>query len=103
MSFAFRFVIRVETQRRLHEEIDRLEQAVVDQFMLNPKNVSASGMSGVLTNERLGCNMATEANIYRTNQQQKERLLQEHTVDGYLDRITARSKDLQMLYKDEDG
>ncbi|KAF9976560.1 hypothetical protein BGZ73_008315 [Actinomortierella ambigua] len=26
-----------EHQRRLHEEVDRLEQAVVDQFMLNPK------------------------------------------------------------------
>ncbi|KAG0003836.1 hypothetical protein BGZ80_005727, partial [Entomortierella chlamydospora] len=60
------------TQRRLHEEIDRLEQAIVDQFMLNPKT-------------------------------HKERLLQEHTVDGYLDRISARSKDLQVLYKDEDG
>lgn len=30
---------QLETQRRLHEEIDRLEQAVVDQFMLNPKTV----------------------------------------------------------------
>ena len=30
---------QIETQRRLHEEIDRLEQAVVDQFMLNPKTV----------------------------------------------------------------
>ncbi|KAF9896837.1 hypothetical protein BX616_006666, partial [Lobosporangium transversale] len=60
------------TQRRLHEEIDRLEQAIVDQFMLNPKT-------------------------------HKERLLQEHTVDGYLDRISARSRDLQIIYKDEDG
>ncbi|KAF9285099.1 hypothetical protein BGZ68_004148 [Mortierella alpina] len=62
----------LETQRRLHEETDRLEQAIVDQFMLNPKT-------------------------------HKERLLQEHTVDGYLDRISARSKDLQGLYQDEDG
>ncbi|KAF9163420.1 hypothetical protein BGX21_001359 [Mortierella sp. AD011] len=62
----------LDTQRRLHEEIDRLEQAIVDQFMLNPKT-------------------------------HKERLLQEHTVDGYLDRISARSKDLQVLYKDGDG
>ncbi|KAF9574160.1 Splicing factor 3A subunit 3 [Mortierella alpina] len=62
----------LETQRRLHEETDRLEQAIVDQFMLNPKT-------------------------------HKERLLQEHTVDGYLDRISARSKDLQGLYSDEDG
>ncbi|KAG0318121.1 hypothetical protein BGZ99_005846 [Dissophora globulifera] len=62
----------LDTQRRLHEEIDRLEQAIVDQFMLNPKT-------------------------------HKERLLQEHTVDGYLDRISARSKDLQVLYRDEDG
>ncbi|KAF9960892.1 Splicing factor 3A subunit 3 [Mortierella alpina] len=62
----------LETQRRLHEETDRLEQAIVDQFMLNPKT-------------------------------HKERLLQEHTVDGYLDRISARSKDLQGLYHDEDG
>ncbi|KAF9967781.1 hypothetical protein BGZ70_008259 [Mortierella alpina] len=61
-----------KTQRRLHEETDRLEQAIVDQFMLNPKT-------------------------------HKERLLQEHTVDGYLDRISARSKDLQGLYQDEDG
>ncbi|KAF8977477.1 hypothetical protein BGZ46_007345 [Entomortierella lignicola] len=62
----------LDTQRRLHEEVDRLEQAIVDQFMLNPKT-------------------------------HKERLLQEHTVDGYLDRISSRSKDLQVLYKDEDG
>ncbi|KAG0212850.1 hypothetical protein BGX28_005506 [Mortierella sp. GBA30] len=62
----------LDTQRRLHEEIDRMEQAIVDQFMLNPKT-------------------------------HKERLLQEHTVDGYLDRISARSKDLQVLYQDEDG
>ncbi|KAG0353584.1 hypothetical protein BGZ54_002187 [Gamsiella multidivaricata] len=62
----------LDTQRRLHEEIDRLEQAIVDQFMLNPKT-------------------------------HKERLLQEHTVDGYLDRISGRSNDLQVLYKDEDG
>ncbi|KAG0274945.1 Splicing factor 3A subunit 3 [Linnemannia exigua] len=61
----------LETQRRLHEEIDRLEQAVVDQFMLNPKTL-------------------------------KERLLQEHTVDGFLDRISGRSTDLSALYKDED-
>ncbi|KAF9191251.1 hypothetical protein BGZ51_007571 [Haplosporangium sp. Z 767] len=62
----------LDTQRRLHEETDRLEQAIVDQFMLNPKT-------------------------------HKERLLQEHTVDGYLDRISARNKDLQVLYNDEDG
>ncbi|KAI1321494.1 hypothetical protein EDD11_005185 [Mortierella claussenii] len=62
----------LDTQRRLHEEVDRLEQAIVDQFMLNPKT-------------------------------HKERLLQEHTVDGYLDRISARSKDLQVLYRDNDG
>ncbi|KAF9395792.1 hypothetical protein CPC16_006829 [Podila verticillata] len=62
----------LETQRRQHEEVDRLEQAIVDQFMLNPKT-------------------------------HKERLLQEHTVAGYLDRISGRSKELELLYKDEDG
>ncbi|KAG0031254.1 hypothetical protein BGZ81_001543 [Podila clonocystis] len=61
----------LETQRRQHEEVDRLEQAIVDQFMLNPKT-------------------------------HKERLLQEHTVAGYLDRISGRSKELEVLYRDED-
>ncbi|GJJ77088.1 splicing factor 3A subunit 3 [Entomortierella parvispora] len=61
----------LDTQRRLHEEIDRLEQAIVDQFMLNPKT-------------------------------HKERLLQEHTVAGYLDRISGRSQDLQVLYEDKE-
>ncbi|KAF9429836.1 hypothetical protein BGZ94_009298 [Podila epigama] len=62
----------LEIQRRHHEEVDRLEQAIVDQFMLNPKT-------------------------------HKERLLQEHTVAGYLDRISGRCKGLSVLYKDEDG
>ncbi|KAG0345145.1 Splicing factor 3A subunit 3 [Podila humilis] len=61
----------IETQRRQHEEVDRLEQAIVDQFMLNPKT-------------------------------HKERLLQEHTVASFLDRLSGRCRELEVLYKDED-
>ncbi|KAG0254259.1 hypothetical protein DFQ27_006945 [Actinomortierella ambigua] len=62
----------LEHQRRLHEEVDRLEQAVVDQFMLNPKT-------------------------------HRERLFRDLTVDSYLDRIQTGNKNLQSIYKDEDG
>jgi hypothetical protein len=31
----------LEQQRKAHEEIERLEQAIVDQFMREPKTVSS--------------------------------------------------------------
>ncbi|CAJ0750125.1 6395_t:CDS:2, partial [Entrophospora sp. SA101] len=62
----------LEQQRKAHEEIERLEQAIVDQFMKDPKS-------------------------------HKDRLVREHRVNDFLDRISLRSKFLYELYDDTDG
>ncbi|PKC73150.1 hypothetical protein RhiirA1_530621 [Rhizophagus irregularis] len=66
----------LEQQRKAHEEIERLEQAIVDQFIKETKSVGL---------------------------QHKERLIREHRVSDFLDRISSRSKFLHELYEDTDG
>ncbi|TPX56726.1 hypothetical protein PhCBS80983_g04335 [Powellomyces hirtus] len=62
----------LELQRRAHEELERVEQAIVEERVTKPKG-------------------------------HKEKLIQDHRVNQFLERIQTRSQYLLDLYKDEDG
>jgi splicing factor 3A subunit 3 len=62
----------IEQQRQIHEELERLEQAIVDEYLKEPKTP-------------------------------KERLVREHRVNEYLERIQQRARILQQWYTDRDG
>jgi len=62
----------LEQQRRLHEEIERIENAIVDELLVKPKA-------------------------------HKEKIIQEHRVNNYLELIQERSKLLKNYYDDKDG
>jgi splicing factor 3A subunit 3 len=62
----------LEQQRRLHEEIERIENAIVDELLVKPKA-------------------------------HKEKIIQEHRVNNYLELIQERSKLLKDYYDDKDG
>jgi splicing factor 3A subunit 3 len=74
-SFCFCFVNMdsiLEQQRSFHEEIERLEQAIVDEYLSDPKT-------------------------------HKDRLLIDHRVNEYLERMLQRAQTLQKIYADKDG
>ncbi|RKP10819.1 splicing factor 3a [Thamnocephalis sphaerospora] len=62
----------LEQQRSMHEEIERLEQAIVEEYLSEPKT-------------------------------HKDRLLLDHRVNEYLERMQQRAGALQGLYADSDG
>lgn len=62
----------LEQQRRLHEEVERIESAIVDELLVKPKA-------------------------------HKEKIIQEHRVNNYLELIQKRSKTLKEFYNDKDG
>ncbi|KIW86968.1 uncharacterized protein Z519_12433 [Cladophialophora bantiana CBS 173.52] len=65
----------LEDQRFLHEDLERLEQAITDRVAEDPKNAS----------------------------QIKDRLTRDHQIDGFLTRIQEQSKRLLDIYKDAEG
>jgi len=79
----------IEDQRFLHEDLERLEQAISDRVAEAPRNVS-------LSEPRLK---------YYTDicMQIKERLNRDHQIDGFLARIQEQSERLYDIYKDTEG
>jgi len=62
----------LEQQRHLHEEIERIENAIVDELLEKPKA-------------------------------HKDKIIQEHRINNYLNLIQERSKLLKEYYDDKDG
>jgi splicing factor 3A subunit 3 len=77
----------LEEQRLLHEDLERLEQAVADRILEDPKHVSTSRSTGTLLNKA----------------QIRDRLDRDHQIATFLSRIEDQSKRLLNIYKDEDG
>ncbi|RMZ89549.1 hypothetical protein DV736_g3214, partial [Chaetothyriales sp. CBS 134916] len=83
----------VEEQRFLHEDLERLEQAIAERVAEDPKNV------------RFLCGTQpwrlAPAPAYI--QQIKDRLNRDHQINNFLTRIQDQSRRLLDLYKDADG
>jgi len=77
----------LEEQRLLHEDLERLEQAVADRILEDPKHVSISRSTRTLLNKA----------------QIRDRLDRDHQIATFLSRIEDQSKRLLNIYKDEDG
>lgn len=82
----------LEDQRFIHEDLERLEQAVADRVADKPRNVSSPA---ALMQKSL------RANNYVS--QIREKLANEHELAKFLDRIEVQSKRLLEIYKDADG
>lgn len=78
----------LEDLRNIHEDLERLEQAVSDRILEDPKHVSRA-----LNHGRL---MLTASQI-------RDRLSRDHQIAGFVDRIKSQSKRGLELYKDPDG
>lgn len=80
----------LEEQRFLHEDLERLEQAISDRVAEEPRHV--------------GCHSYIRT-IYKLTFSAKvrERLNRDHQIAGFLDRIQDQSKRLLDIYKDTDG
>jgi splicing factor 3A subunit 3 len=78
----------LEEQRLLHEDIERLEQAVADRSAEDPKHVS---------------NMKAYWDPRLTRYQIRDRLNRDHQVANFLNRIHDQSEHLLEIYKNEDG
>lgn len=78
----------LEDQRSLHEDLERLEQAISDRVAEDPRNV---------------CSLRTTLKSSLTRSQIKDRLNRDHQVNGFLTRIQEQSKRLLDIYKDADG
>src|ERR1700761_7582866 len=77
----------LEEQRLLHEDLERLEQAIADRVLDDPKHVSS------LQVKRAQLNAI----------QIRDRLNRDHQIANFLSRIEDQSKRLLAIYKDEDG
>jgi splicing factor 3A subunit 3 len=82
----------LEDQRFIHEDLERLEQAVADRVAEKPRNVSyyALGVHGV------SC-------VLTLFEQIREELARDHELAKLLNRIEEQSKRLLEIYKDADG
>jgi splicing factor 3A subunit 3 len=79
----------LEDQRFIHENLERLEQAISDRVAEEPRHVRATG-----------CFLLA---AYLIPSQIRERLSRDHEIAGFLDDIQEQSKRLLAIYKDEDG
>ena len=77
----------IEDQRFLHEDLERLEQAIAERVAEDPKNVGLPHSSRTPT--------------YLL--QIKDRLNRDHQINGFLIRIQEQSRRLLDIYKDADG
>jgi hypothetical protein len=81
----------LETTRRGHEEIERLEQAITNELADRAKTVGGP--------EDFIATPAKASSFH----QHRDKILQDHRVKKHLLRIRDRSKTLLELYADEDG
>lgn len=79
----------LEEQRFLHEDLERLEQAISERVAEDPRNVRAF---------RISRDTNTDA-----NPQIKDRLNRDHQVNNFLARVQEQSKRLINIYKDAGG
>jgi splicing factor 3A subunit 3 len=79
----------LEEQRFLHEDLERLEQAISDRVAEDPRHVSSSTV-----------HLEISLTLWF---QVRERLNRDHQIAGFLDRIQDQSKRLLEIYKDADG
>jgi len=79
----------LEEQRFLHEDLERLEQAISDRVAEEPRHVSVPHTRNKV--------------MLILNPQVRERLNRDHQIAGFLDRIQDQSTRLLDLYKDADG
>jgi len=79
----------LEEQRFLHEDLERLEQAISDRVAEEPRQASSSSLS---QNDQL-----------TSLPQARERLNRDHQIAGFLDRIQDQSQRLLDIYNDADG
>jgi splicing factor 3A subunit 3 len=77
----------LEEQRGLHEDLERLEQAIADRVIDDPRNVSPASAMAPKTH----------------TSQIRERLNRDHQVANFLDRIHDQSQRLVAIYKDSEG
>jgi splicing factor 3A subunit 3 len=77
----------LEEQRLLHEDLERLEQAIADRVLDDPKHVSNP----------------TFVQAHLMFCQIRDRLNRDHQIATFLSRIQSQSKRLLAIYKDEDG
>jgi splicing factor 3A subunit 3 len=80
----------LEEQRFLHEDLERLEQAISDRVAEDPRHVGASDKN--FADYKL-----------TPTRQVRERLDRDHQIAGFLDRIQDQSKRLLDIYNDADG
>lgn len=81
-----------EEQRFIHEDLERLEQAIADRVAEEPRNVSNPSVSI----SSLSANLLFYFQI-------RDRLARDHEVAHFLKRIEDQSKRLLDIYKDADG
>ena len=82
----------LENQRFLHEDLERLEQAISDRVLEDPRHVSSFPVSHLSLN-------APTHNL----DQIRDRLNRDHQISGFLDRIHEQSQRLVDIYRDVDG
>ncbi len=80
----------LEEQRFLHEDLERLEQAISERVAEEPRQVSSWVDIYI-------------SYLLLTALQVRDRLNRDHQIAGFLDRIQNQSKRLLDIYKDADG
>jgi splicing factor 3A subunit 3 len=80
----------LEDQRFIHENLERLEQAISDRVAEEPRHVRAFRRSHMLAH-------------LMSFLQIRERLSRDHEIAGFLDDIQEQSKRLLNIYEDADG
>ena len=80
----------LEDQRFLHEDLERLEQAITDRVAEDPRNVSPTSLPNCL---------GRMLNAFQI----KDRLIRDHQINGFLTRIQEQSQRLLEIYKDAES
>lgn len=78
----------LEEQRFIHEDLERLEQAIADRAAEDPRNVRLTRAGGLR---------------HANSGQIRERLSRDHDISHFLMRIEEQSRRLLDIYKDADG
>ena len=79
----------LDDQRQIHEDLERLEDAVAERLLEDPPHVSSSAMS---------------FHTYLTNPNQiRDRLARDHDIARFLEQIETQSGRLLAIYEDVEG
>lgn len=86
------FRMLLEEQRFIHEDLERLEQAVADRVAVPPRNVRTAR-----------CNLSLSTQTDQKLPQIRDSLARDHEIAKLLDRIQEQSQRLLEIYKDAEG